>query len=115
MSSIRRTIYFYKYEVGSGVGKVVEKIGGKLALKTLGNMSKTKLKMTVLNLEPAIKGGERNAIKNISYLANKYSDIGKKYFMSTQLGKTLTTSIEQIVEGTLGVGANCLRRRFSPL
>lgn len=80
----------------------------------LGKMSKAKLKTTVTNLVSTVKGAERNAIKNISYLTSKYSNIGAQYFMSSHLGRTLTSSIEQIAEGFAGVGANYIRRRYSP-
>lgn len=99
---------------GSGIGKVVEKTGGKVATKVLSKMSKTNLKKVVTNLEPAIKGAKRNMIKNISYLSSEYPNIGTRYFMSTHLGRTLTTSIGQIAEGFTGIGANYGRARCLP-
>lgn len=100
--------------VGSGVGKVVERVGGKLATKLLCKMSKSKLKATVTNLVPTIKGTERNAIKNISYLTDKYPTIGTEYFMSSHLGRTLTTSIGQVAEGFSSIGVNYARGRWFP-
>ena len=97
--------------VGSGVGKLVEKVGGKVATKVLSKMSKAKLKTTVTSLISTIKGAERNAIKNVSYLVSNYSDIGTKYFMSSQFGKVLTTSIGQMAEGFSSSAANYIRRR----
>jgi hypothetical protein len=88
--------------IGSGAGKVVERVGGKLlAPNMLSKLSKTKLKSVVTNLEPVIKGTERNKIKNISYLIGTYKDIGRKYFTSIELGKALITSIEQYTEGII--------------
>ena len=69
-------------------------------------MSKVQLKSTVTNLIPEIKGSERNVIKNFSYLTSNYSDIGTMFFMSSKLGRTLTTLIGQIAEGIFGVGVS---------
>ena len=100
--------------LGSGVGKVTEKIGGKIATKVLSKMPKVKLKTTVTNLVPTIKGAERNAIKSMSYLTSKYPTIGTQYFMSSHFGRTLTTSIGQVAEGFAGCGANYGITRYFP-
>ncbi len=98
--------------VGAGVGKAVQKVGGKVAMKVLGKMPKGKLKATVTNLIPEIKGTERNAIKSISYLTSKYPKVGTTYFMSSNFGNTLTTSISQTAEGLFGMGANYVGTRY---
>ena len=100
--------------VGAGVGKVVDKIGGKLATKALGNMSKTKLKSIVTGLDTTIKGIERNKIKSMSYLTTNHKDIGLRYFMSTKIGKTISTAMGQIAEGVSGLGADHSIRRCIP-
>ncbi len=100
--------------VGAGVGKVVEKAGGKAATRALSKMPKAKLKAKVTSLVPTIKSTERNAIKNISYLISKYKDIGSKFFMSTEVGKTLVTSTGQFAEGFTGGGLNYVRNRNFP-
>ncbi|MBQ8767779.1 MAG: RHS repeat-associated core domain-containing protein [Clostridia bacterium] len=97
--------------LGSGIGKIVERVGGKVATKVLSKMSKSNLKKVVTSLESGIKGVERNMIKNISFLTSNYPNIGKQYFMNSQLGKLFTTAIEQISEGLAGIGANYGRAR----
>ena len=99
---------------GSAGGKVAEKIGGKVVTKVLSKMSKTKLKTTITSLMPSIKGAERNAIKNVSYLTNKYPSIGTQYLMSSRLGSAVITSIGQITEGLAGIGVNYGRARCFP-
>ncbi len=91
---------------GSAVGKVIQKVGGKVATNMFGKMSKTDLKKTVTSLEPKIKGAERNDIKNISYLTSNYKDIGEKYFKSSKLGKVITTFVGQVTEILSGIGLN---------
>ena len=100
--------------IGYGAGKAVEKIGGKIATKVLGKMSRTKLKTTATSLIPKIKGTIRNKCKSISYLTENFKNIGKAYFESTQIGKILTNSIEPLTEGFTSIGVDYYRRRWFP-
>ncbi len=100
--------------IGSGVGKAVEKIGGKVATTTLSKMPKVKLKATITSIKPTIKGTERNAIKSMSYLTNKYPTIGTDYFLSSHFGRTTVTSFGQVTEGLFGGGTSYARQRYFP-
>ena len=92
--------------IGSGIGKATEKIGGKIAVKQLSKLSKSKVKSKITNLYPSISGKERNAVKNISYLTRNYKDVGSRL-----LGKTIPTVFSQTSEGLIGIGINRFNTR----
>ena len=92
--------------IGSGVGKIVEKAGGKIAIRQLSKLSKSQIKAKVLNLYPAIRGSERNAIKSITYLTKEYADVGSRL-----LGKVIPIAFGQIAEGLSGIAGNHIKAR----
>lgn len=92
--------------IGSGIGKATEKIGGKIAVKQLSKLSKSKVKSKITHLYPSISGKERNAVKNISYLTRNYKDVGSRL-----LGKTIPTVFSQTSEGLIGIGINRFNTR----
>jgi hypothetical protein len=82
--------------VGSGIGKAAEKIGGKIAIKSLSKLSKTQLKSKIISKIPNLKGAQRNSIKSIAYLANNYSD--------KLIGKTMPQIFNSSTGSALGYG-----------
>ena len=78
--------------IGSGAGKIVEKIGGKIAVNQLSKASSRKIKTTINSLYD-IKGSKCNLVKNVSDFASKNSDLGSKL-----LGETIPTAFGQFFE-----------------
>ena len=80
--------------IGSGAGKIVEKIGGKIAVNQLSKMSSREIKTTINSLYN-ISGANRNLAKNVSWVASEYSNLGSKL-----LGDTIPTAFGQFFECT---------------
>ena len=100
--------------IGTGAGKVVQKIANKPGIRALGNMSKGKRKQIVTSLKPTIKGSERNRMKTMTYLVAKDPNIGSKYFASTETGKLITTATEGTAGGFANAGLTWAKERLLP-
>ncbi|MDD6213317.1 MAG: hypothetical protein PUB22_09300 [Clostridiales bacterium] len=84
--------------VGSGIGKIVEIVGGKMAVKSLAKKSPGVIKKTVLS-KINVKSAHRNAIKDLSWAVSNYKELP-----SALLGRSIPQVFNSLGVGISGYG-----------
>ena len=84
--------------IGTGVGEVTKKIGGKIVVKSLEKKGSTVIKNTVLS-KISVKGTERNMVKNLTWAVKKYPKLP-----GALLGKNIPQTFNSLAVGISGYG-----------
>ena len=84
--------------IGTGVGEVTKKIGGKIVVKSLEKKGSTVIKNTVLS-KISVKGTERNMVKNFTWAVKKYPKLP-----GALLGKNIPQTFNSLAVGISGYG-----------
>lgn len=82
--------------IGAGAGKIVSKIGSKLATHSLSKLSGSALKKTV-NSMYNVTGAMRNATKDIGFVTKNFTDIGSRMF-----GKSVPQAFNSLYSAAAG-------------
>lgn len=83
---------------GYGVGKIAQKIGGKIAVNHLAKQGPGKIKSTITKLID-VAGKDRNKIKNLTWAVSNYPQIPKAL-----IGKTIPQIFNSLAVGVSGYG-----------
>ena len=86
--------------LGSGIGTIAKKVGGKIAVKCLSKKSATQIKRIVTTTID-VAGKDRNMIKNLSWAVSQgaYKKLGE-----TLLGKAIPQAFNSFAVGVSGYG-----------